>query len=349
VSQCENEVGTGRAFGCGWSLGRRKETHMVQELTRPTKLRKGAAPDSAWAYLNGKFVPIREAKVSVMTHAFNYGTGVFEGIRAYWSDEEQQLYGLHLREHFTRLLGSCRIMRMTIPHSVEDLIDICVELLRKCDYHEDTYIRPVAYKASELIGVRLHDLEDAFTMFSVPFGNYVPIEGGISCHVSSWRRVDDNAIPARGKITGSYVNAALSKSEAEEAGFNEAIVLTDDGHVSEGSAANLFLVRDGSLVTPPASDNILEGIVRSTVLRIAADEKIPAEIRRIDRTELYLAEEAFLCGTGVQVAPITSIDHRTVGTGEVGPIARRIARLYFDGVRGKNAKYRDWLTPIYRK
>lgn len=322
---------------------------MVQELARPGKLRKGAAPDSAWAYLGGKFVPIREAKVSVMTHAFNYGTGVFEGIRAYWNDEEQQLYGLHLRAHFSRLLLSCRIMRISLPYSAEDLIDLCVELLRKCDYHEDTYIRPIAYKASELIGVRLHDLEDAFTMFAVPFGNYVPIEGGISCHVSSWRRVDDNAIPARSKITGSYVNAALAKTEAEQAGFNEAIVLTDDGHVSEGSAANLFLVRNGTLVTAPASDNILEGIVRSNVLRIAADEKIPVEIRRIDRTELYLSEEAFLCGTGVQISPITSIDHRPVGTGEVGPIARRVARIFFDSVRGKNPKYRDWLTPIYTK
>lgn len=322
---------------------------MVQELTRPAKLRKGAAPDSAWAYLDGRFVPIRDARISVMTHAFNYGTGVFEGVRAYWSDEERQLYGLHLREHFSRLLLSCRIMRISVPHSVEELVDLCVELLRRCGYREDTYIRPIAYKSSELIGVRLHDLEDAFTMFAVPFGNYVPVEGGISCHVSSWRRVDDNAIPARSKITGSYVNAALAKTEAETAGFDEAIVLTDDGHVSEGSAANLFLVRGGTLVTAPASDNILEGIVRSNVLRIAADEKIPVEVRRIDRTELYLCDEAFLCGTGVQISPITSIDHRPVGSGEVGPIARRVARVYFDAVRGRNAKYRDWLTPIYEK
>ncbi|HEY6958890.1 MAG TPA: aminotransferase class IV, partial [Candidatus Limnocylindria bacterium] len=212
---------------------------------------------------------------------------------------------------------------------------------------EDAYIRPIAYKASELIGVRLHNLEDAFTVFAVPFGNYVPIDRGISAQVSSWRRVDDNAVPARSKITGSYINPALSKTEAEESGFEEAIVLTDDGHVAEGSAANLFLVRDGKLVTPPATDNILEGIVRSTIIRIAADEKIPVEIRRVDRTELYLADEAFLCGTGVQVSAITSIDHRQVGTGEVGPIARRLSRIYFEAVRGKTAKYKDWLTPIY--
>jgi len=320
---------------------------MVQELVRPGKLEKGAAPDSAWAYLGGKFVPIRDAKISVMTHAFNYGTGVFEGIRAYWNAEEEQLYGLHFREHYKRLLRSCRIMRLTIPHSAEDLVDITIELLRKCGYREDCYIRPIAYKSSELIGVRLHNLKDDFTVFAVPFGNYVPVDRGITCQVSSWRRVDDNAIPARSKILGSYVNAALAKSEAEESGFDEAIVLTDDGHVSEGSAANLFLVRDGVLVTAPASDNILEGIVRSNVLRIAKDEKIPVEIRRIDRTELYLVDEAFFCGTGVQISPITSIDHRPVGDGQVGPIARRISRIYFEAVRGKNAKYRDWLTPIY--
>ncbi len=322
---------------------------MVQELVRPAKLAKGAAPDSAWAYLGGKFVPIREAKISVMTHAFNYGTGVFEGVRAYWSSDEEQLYGLHLREHFTRLLGSCRIMRLTLPHSVEDLVDITIELLRKCGYREDAYIRPVVFKSSEIIGVRLHNLEDSFTMFAIPFGDYLPIDRGISAQVSSWRRLDDNAIPARSKITGSYVNAALAKTEAEESGFDEAIVLTDDGHVSEGSAANLFLVRDGKLVTAPATDNILEGIVRSNVMRIASDERIPFEIRRIDRTELYLADEAFLCGTGVQISPITSIDRRPIGSGEVGPIARRISRIYFEAVRGKNAKYKDWLTPVYQE
>lgn len=320
---------------------------MVQDLARPAKLAKGAAPDTAWAYLGGKFVPIREAKISVMTHAFNYGTGVFEGVRAYWNAEEEQLYGLHFREHYKRLLRSCKIMRLSVPHSVEDLVDITIELLRKCGYREDAYIRPVVYKSSELIGVRLHNLEDAFTVFAVPFGNYVAIEGGISVQVSSWRRVDDNAIPARAKITGSYVNAALAKSEAEESGFDEAIVLTDDGHVSEGSSANLMLVRDGKIITPAATDNILEGIVRSSVLRIAHDEKIPVEVRRVDRTELYQMDEAFLCGTGVQISPITSIDHRPIGDGQVGPIARRIARIYFEAVRGKNAKYRDWLTPIY--
>lgn len=321
---------------------------MVQELVRPAKLPKGAAPDSAWAFLDGKYVPIRDAKIPVMTHAFNYGTGVFEGIRAYWNAEEEQLYGLHLTEHFSRLRRSAKIMRIDVPHGVDELVGIAVELLRKCGYREDAYIRPVAYKASPIIGVRLHNLEDGFTMFAVPFGNYIEIDKGIACHVSSWRRVDDNAIPARAKITGSYVNAALAKSEAEEAGFAEAIVLTHDGHVSEGSAANLFLVRDGALITPPATDNILEGIVRSSVIRIATDLGVSVEVRSIDRTELYVCDEMFMCGTGVQISPVTSVDRRDVGTGAVGAITARLSKIYFDAVRGKDKRYREWLTPVYK-
>jgi branched-chain amino acid aminotransferase len=321
---------------------------MVQELARPATLPRGAAPDSAWAFLDGKFVPIREAKISVMTHAFNYGTGVFEGIRAYWNAEEEQLYGLHLREHYSRFLRSGKIMRISIPHTADELVAMTTELLRRCGYREDAYIRPLAYKSTPVIGVRLRNLDDGLTIFAVPFGNYIEIDKGIACHVSSWRRVDDNAIPARAKITGSYVNAALAKSEAEDAGFAEAIVLTQDGHVSEGSAANLFLVRDGTLVTPPPTDNILEGIVRGSVMRIAEDLGLKVEVRSIDRTELYISDEMFLCGTGVQISPVTSVDRRDVGTGEIGQLTRRISKVYFAAVRGKDARYRDWLTPTYK-
>jgi len=321
---------------------------MVKELTRPgTPLRRGAAPETAWAFFDGEFVPLRDAKVSVLTHAFNYGTGVFEGIRAYWNDERQQLFGLHLIEHYRRLHKSCRVMRLDLPYSPERLVEITVELLNRCGYREDAYIRPLVYKSSELIGVRLHDLESAFTVFAVPFGTYIDVDRGISCGVSSWRRVDDNAIPARSKITGSYVNAALAKTEAQEAGFDEAIVLTDDGHVSEGSAENLFMVRNGTLITPPVTDNILEGIVRQSLIGIAAEQKIPLEVRSIDRTELYIADELFLCGTGAQLSPVTSVDHRRVGQGATGPITAQLSRIYFDAVRGKSDRYKAWVTPIY--
>ena len=322
---------------------------MVQELTKPTSLRRGAAPDTAWAFLDGEFVPIRDARVSVLTHAFNYGTGVFEGIRAYWNAADEQLYALSLKEHYVRMHRSCRIMRIALPYTADDLVGITLELLRKCGYREDAYVRPLAYKSSPVIGVRLHDLEDSFTVFAVPFGTYIDIDRGISCSVSSWRRTDDNAIPARAKITGSYVNAALAKTEAQEAGFDEAIVLTQDGHVSEGSAENLFLVRDGVMHTPPGSDNILEGITRSAILRIAADAGIATSIRQIDRTELYIADEIFLCGTGAQISPVTSVDRRQIGTGERGPITAKISGIYFDAVRGKVPQYRSWLTPVYKR
>ncbi len=323
---------------------------MVKELERPAAaLRRGAAPANAWAFLDGRYLPIADARISVMTHAFNYGTGVFEGIRAYWNASEGQLYALHLREHFERLHRSCKIMRITLPYSVAELQEIAVEVLRRSGYREDAYLRPLAFKSSEIIGVRLHDLEDSFTLFAIPFGTYIDVDRGISCGVSSWRRTDDNAIPARGKITGSYVNAALAKTEAQEAGFDEAIVLNPDGHVSEGSAENLFIVRDGILITPPGTDNILEGIVRSSILRIAADEGIPVTVRAIDRTELYIADEAFLCGTGAQISPVSSIDHRAVGEGTLGPITKRIKDIYFRAVHGDEPRYRAWVTPVYAR
>jgi len=316
---------------------------MVKELTRPAApLRRGAAPDTAWVFFNGAYMPLADAKVGVLTHALNYGTGVFEGVRAYWNAEDDQLYALHLREHFERLHRSCKILKLDVPHTAPELVEI-----RRCGYREDCYLRPLAFKSDEIIGVRLHDLQTSFVVIAIPFGTYIDIDNGISCGVSSWRRTDDNAIPARAKITGSYVNAALAKTEAQEAGFDEAIVLTQEGHVSEGSAENLFIVRDGVLITPPGTENILEGIVRASILRIAADEGIPVQIRPIDRTELYICEELFLSGTGAQVSPVTSVDHRAVGTGTIGPITKQLSRVYFDAVHGRGDRYKSWVTPVY--
>ena len=303
-----------------------------------------------YAFFGGEFVPIEKAKVSIMTHAFNYGTGCFEGIRAYWNEEEEQLFIFRMREHYERFHRSCGILHIELPYSVEQLGEITGELLRKEDARTDTYIRPLAYKATEGIGVRLHDLEDEFALFALPFGKYIEKEEGANVCVSSWSRISDNAVPARAKITGAYVNSALSKTEAMLNGFDEAIVLTSDGHVSEGSAENLFIVRNGVLITPPVTEDILEGITRATMIQVAR-EKLDLETveRKIDRTELYVAEEAFFCGTGVQVAAIATIDHRPVGTGKLGPIVKGLRDLYFDIVRGKVEDYRDWCTPVYSK
>jgi len=301
-----------------------------------------------YAFFEGQIVPIERAKVSIMTHAFNYGTGCFEGIRAYWNDEEEELYVLKMREHYERLHRSCHILTISLPYDVDSLCDITLELLCKDGFREDTYIRPLAYKSSEGIGVRLHDLEDGFAIFATPFGKYIQTEEGAKAGVSSWRRISDNAIPARAKITGSYINSALIKTDIVMKGFDEAIVLAEDGHVSEGSAENLFIVREGKLITSPITEDILEGITRAALMELARKELgIEVVERHIDRSELYVVEEAFFCGTGVQIVAIASIDHRTVGTGEIGPIVRRLRDLYFEIARGKNKKYAHWVTPVY--
>jgi branched-chain amino acid aminotransferase len=303
-----------------------------------------------FAFFEGQFVPIEDAKISIMTHGFNYGTGCFEGIRAYWNEEEEQLFVFRLREHFERMHRSCRILRIDLAYTAEELCDLTVELLRKEGYRQDVYVRPLAYKAEEIIGVRLHDLRDAFAMFAVPFGRYIEREEGAHVCISSWRRVDDNASPARAKITGAYINSALSKTDAILGGYDEALVLTQTGHISEGSAENVFMMRNGCLVTPPVTSDILEGITRDTVIVLAREEMgLETEERTIDRSEIYICQEAFLCGTGVQVAAITEVEHRPIGSGTIGPVVTRLRELYFDVVKGRNAKYKQWCTPVYER
>jgi len=301
-----------------------------------------------FAIFKGQLVPIEEAKVSIMTHAFNYGTGCFEGIRAYWNADAKQQYVFRLKEHFERMLRSCRILRIQLPYTADQMCDMTIDLLRQEGYQEDTYIRPLAYKADELVGVRLHDLHDEFAMFAIPFGRYIEKEEGAHVCISSWQRVDDNATPARAKITGAYINSAFAKTDAVLSGYDEALVLTATGHISEGSAENFFMVRNGNLITPPVTSNILEGITRATIMELAREEMGLRTIERnIDRSEIYICEEAFLVGTGVQIAAITRIEHRPIDSGTIGPIVTRLRQLYFDVVRGKMQKYERWCTPVY--
>lgn len=301
-----------------------------------------------YAFFKGQFVPIEEARISIQTHAFNYGTGCFEGIRAYWNQDHEQLYVFRLREHYERLLRSCRILHIHLPYTVDELCGITLELLRKDGYREDAYIRPLAYKADEIIGVRLHGLTDEFACFAVPFGRYIEKEEGAHVCFSSWQRVDDNAVPARAKITGAYINSAFAKTDALLGGYDEALVLTQSGHISEGSAENFFMVRNGFLITPPVTANILEGITRETVMILAREEMGLQTIEReIDRSEIYICDEAFLTGTGVQIAAITQVEHRSIGSGAIGPVVTRLRELYFDVVRGRNPKYRHWCSPVY--
>jgi branched-chain amino acid aminotransferase len=301
-----------------------------------------------FAFFDGKIVPIEQAKVSVMTHTFNYGTGVFGGLRGYWNPDEQQLFVFRPHDHFKRFTQSAGLMRISIPYSVNELVEATTELLRAEGYQENCYIRPLAYKSTEVIGVRLHDLDDAVTIFSTPFGRYIEKEEGAHVCFSSWRRVEDNAIPARGKIIGAYANSALIKTDAMLAGYDEAIVLNEDGHISEMSAANIFIIRDGVAITPPVQSNTLEGIVRRSLIQLMRDEMgIQVIERNIDRTEVYIADEAFMCGTGVQVAAITRVEHRPIGTGKLGTITGELRDLFFRVVEGRVEAYRHWLTPVY--
>ena len=304
-------------------------------------------PNNKYAFFNGEIVPIEQAKVSVMTNALNYGTGCFEGIRGYWNADESQLFVFQLRAHMERLHRSCRILFMGLPYSVDQLCAITLDLLRREQFREDVYIRPLVYKSDLAIAVRLNDMADGFTLFAVGFGQYIDGTALRAC-VSSWRRIDDNIIPSRAKAAGSYLNSALAKTEALLTGYDEAIVLGTDGHVSEASAANLFIVRNGALITPPLTSDVLEGITRQVVAQLASEQLGLTVVERpIDRTELYVADEAFFCGTGAEVKPIIEIDRRMVGDGAVGPISSQLVKLYADAVRGRMPAYRPWCTPVY--
>ncbi|HXG26267.1 MAG TPA: branched-chain amino acid transaminase [Candidatus Binatia bacterium] len=302
--------------------------------------------DDLITYFQGEYVPMRNAKVSVMTHAFLYGTAVFEGIRAYWNEEQGVLYGLKLREHMERIRRNAGMLLMADLPPIDELVRIVVETIKRNGFRSDAYVRPCFYKSGMSIGVRLHNLPHEFLVVALPFGNYIDTDNGVRVMTSSWRRNADDAIPARGKIVGGYVNMAFQKSEAELNGFDEALVLTPDGHASEASAANMFMVRDGILTTPPVNDDILEGVTRRAVLELAEVFAIPTEIRSIDRSELYVADEMFLCGTGVQLSPVVELDHRRIGGGEIGPITKQLHEAYFAAVRGRDSRFAHWLTPI---
>ncbi len=300
------------------------------------------------AYFRGNIVPYADAKVGVLTHALNYGTAVFGGIRGYWNEDKEQLYIFRPADHFHRLLNSARMMNMDLGYTIEDLVQITIDLLRMDNYRRDVYIRPLAYKADEIIGVKLHDLIDEISIVAIPFDRYVANDTDAHVTFSSWRRIDDNAIPARGKISGAYANSAFIKSDALRAGFDEALVLTNDGHVSEGSAMNIFMVRDGILITPPVTENILEGITRRTVIELAKYElKLEVLERPIDRTEIYICDEFFMTGTAAQVTAVTRVDHRPIGTGKIGSITTQLRGLFDDVVRGRIPSYQNWNVPVF--
>ena len=298
-------------------------------------------------FMNGEYIEADKAVLPVRTHAFLYGTSVFEGIRAYYNKEEDQLYAFRVKEHYERFLHSAKVMWMKSPYTIEEYENITKDLLKLNGYKTDVYIRPTLYKSSQKVGPTLTDNEDSFLIFTTPFGDYFESDRGLKLCVSSWRRTSDNAIPPRAKVSGAYANSALIKTDAHEAGFDDAVVLSESGQVTEGSAMNIFLVINRTLVTSSTTDDILVGVTRNTVIELAHELGIPVKERSIDRTELYAAEEAFCCGTGAQIVPVESIDHRIVGDGKIGNITKQIQELYFNVVKGKVDKFKKWCLPVY--
>lgn len=307
------------------------------------------APDQKIiVWFQNRFVPLAEANVNILTHALNYGSGVFEGIRGYYDEKQRDLFLVRVLDHYHRWKRNCGVLRIQVPASATELCEITAELCRRNGFESNVYIRPLAYKASARIGVAADD-NDAYAIVVVPFGRYFDSRKGLKAGVVSWRRIDDSAIPGRAKICGAYVNSVLAGDEARHNGHDEAIFLNQDGHVAEGATCNLFMLRNHQLITPPVTDNILEGITRDSVMELARNElNLHVVERSIDRSELYMCEELFFTGTAVEVAPIVQIDHRPVGKGEIGAITEKLRSLYVDATRGRISAYRDWLWPVYR-
>lgn len=300
------------------------------------------------AFFRGEYIDLADANVNITTHALHYGTSVFEGIRGNWNKKMDKMFIFRAQEHYERLLQGCKIMLMDMPYSVDDLMQITIELIERCGYKEDVYIRPIVYKSEELVAnLKLHELSSDFALIAVPFGSYIEVEGAIRCTTSSWRRIDDTIIPPRVKISGHYVNSILAKTEAVLAGFDEAIFLNQDGSVSEGSGENLFMVSNGTLFTPLVSENNLTGITRDSIWTLANNELgVDVVERRIRRSEIYLADEVFLTGTAAHVTPVGELDNRPIGNGTVGEMTKTLRDAYLKIIRGDNSKYYHWTTAI---
>lgn len=303
--------------------------------------------DKNIVFINGTFVPEVEAKIPVTTHALHYGTGCFEGIRAYYNDNQKALFIFRMEDHFNRLKESCKILFMEIPHTVKELCDITAELVKKNFAETDLYIRPLAYKADPAVGnFNLKSLKDGFFIYTTPLGRHLR-QDGVRAMITSWERVTDNMIPPRGKITGSYANAALAKTDSALSGYDEAIFTDRNGHILEGSTENIFIIKNNVLITPPISSDILIGITRDMILKICKDKLNYQTIERdIDKTELYNADEIFFTGTGAEVSPVTEVDGRKIGNVEIGEISKQIREYYNKLVHGESNDYSEYLTKV---
>ncbi len=301
-----------------------------------------------YCLFEGKIVPVEEANLNVRTNSIHYGTAVFEGIRAYWNQEEGQLYILFAMEHYKRLIGNAKKLFMEVKYSPEELIEITKEILRRSQVKEDVYIRPLVYFKDLKLTPKLVGYETEVCIYLYRFGRYLDTSKGVRVKVSSWVRNSENAIPSSLKVCGAYVNSALAKTEAILSGYDEAIMLNDKGFVAEGSGENVFLIKGGKAITPSVNQGILPGITRSAVIKLLREElKVEVEERAVARSELYEADELFFTGTAAEITPILEVDNRKVGCGKVGEITKRLQEIFFKIVRGKQRRYKKWLTPVY--
>lgn len=303
--------------------------------------------DKSYVFYQGEIVDESEVSISIRCKAFNYGLACFEGIRAYWDEENEQLYGFRMKEHYERLLQSCKTLRIKLPYTADELVEATVKLLKKNNFKGTTYVRPIAYKGGTGLGPTLIDDDDRLLIYCLPLGSYTGKEE-LKVKVTSWQRINDNMLPPRTKATAAYLNSALASHEVVSKGYDEAIFLTNNGHVCEGPGENLFIFKKGKLITPPPSDNILEGITRETVMMLAKEE-LGLEVveRSVARTELYASDEVFFSGTAMEVTAVVEVDDRTIGNGKAGDITKSIKEKFFDITTAKNPKYAHFCTPVY--
>ncbi|HEX3081945.1 MAG TPA: branched-chain amino acid transaminase [Candidatus Saccharimonadia bacterium] len=299
-----------------------------------------------YAFFEGNIVPTENAKVSIMTNALQYGTAFFGGIRGYYNSEKGFVSFFRIDDHITRFLSSANILGCKFPYSHSELKQIILNLIAKNQPKANVYMRPFGYVGNTELGPNFANVTLDFALYMIPLEEYMPLSKGLNLVVSSWQRISDNAIPTRAKISGGYANSALARKEATDGGFDEAILLNSAGHVSEGSAENVFLVRGGRLITPGLSEGVLEGITRRSVIQLAADMGIETIERPIERSELYAADEVFLTGTGCQVAWVEQIDRRIIGDGKIGAVTAGLKEKFFNVVQGNDDAYANWCTKV---
>ncbi len=299
-------------------------------------------------YFREKFIPFAEANVSVASSPVLYGLSIYTVFNVLWNKQNHKLHVFRLRDHYDRLVRSAQIMgfdSFTQKWPYEKFEQTMIELLRRNKVQEDVLVRATVFIDELIAGTKIHGLKNSFCAYVYPTGEILPRSGAHVC-VSSWQRTPDNAIPSRAKVNGSYVNASLMKNEALLNGYDDAIAIDRHGHVAEGTVANFFMVRDGVLITPDAATDILEGITRSTIFALARQLDIPLDVRSIDRSELYMADEAFFCGSSANVTPILSVDKRSIGNGTAGPITKQITVLYDRVRQGDEPQFANWLTKV---